>query len=715
MQRLFNIIICKDSSSFLLITLFCFIIPLQFCYPSNYWNETINQIIANNSLIFTLNDGNLIDLSKAEKLYISALEKIEANTVNSRKIARDLLRKAISIEPQNIEYRLTLAKLLEESFAFSAASEYKRILKIDSSVVDAWLGLAKLKDREFSEYHNSKNKVDGGISFNLEEYAQEDFQESLHYYKSALHYDPENFEANFRLALMYDENDDPRTAIKFAEKLTVNSSDDYRVPLLLGMLYYKTSMMKKSYTVYQNAMMLMTTDERADFKFNSVKVLLQPVIGEHYENLSTGEMREVFSDYWRINDPLYLTEYNERLLEHYSRLTQANLRFGRKSSEKPGWLSDRGETLLRYGLPKTRIRLRPDLDFAGHGVQLNVKTEIWYYDDKVLGFIDPYSSGEYSFSYPSSIGFVSQFEGNTYEFIQTYRKEKHEDYKPKFEGKVIDAPSYLVQFKNLDNKDARLTDTYFIYSLLQENKDDAIEYYNHQLGIFYFGNHFQPIYEKRTHVSNLRIKKNLTDISGKNVLMSVSYLKLIPHTGNISLEIIRERDKAVAVNRGKIKIKDFSGSSLSMSDIVLADSISSSPEETASIKRKDLLIHPKPFRINRITENAVIYYEVYNLKFDRQNLTHFKQDLILQRLDEAESKVTLASIAQNFLNIFGASKSSEKITVSSEIQSTSRHPQIYFELDMSRYEPGNYLLSINITDEQTGQTVSNSINLELIK
>jgi GWxTD domain-containing protein len=675
----------------------------------------MNQFIEMDSSILFVNKNDLVNLSEAEKLFSSALEKIEANTINSRKIARDLLRKAVSIEPQNVKYRITLARQLEESFALSAASEYKKILKIDSSIVDAWIGLAKLREREFSEYHNSKNKVEGGIFFNLEEFAQQDFQEALHYYKSALKYDPNNFEVNFRLAMLYEENDDPLTALKYAEKLIENSSEDYRIPLLLGLLYYKTSRMEKSLTAYQSALMFMNPEERADYKFNSVKALLEPVIGEHYEILLTNELKEVFSDYWKINDPLYLTEYNERLLEHYSRLAQANFRFGRNFSGKKGWLSDRGETLLRYGFPNSHIRLRPDLDFAGRGVQINVKTEIWYYDDKVLGFIDPYSSGEYSFSYPSSIGFVSQFEGNTYEFIQLYRKENHEDYEPKFDGKIIKAPSYVIQFKNLDNSKSKYTDVYFIYSLFKEKDYDAVDNYNHRLGIFYFDSYFQPIYEKRSRINDLILKPNVTAISNKSLLMNTFYLPLPPDTGNISFEIIRDKDKAVAVNRGKIKINDFSGSTLSISDIVLADSISFDYDSPTAIKRKEMNIYPKPYRTNRITENAVIYYEVYNLKLDQQNLTYFKQDLILQKLEEAESKFSIASIAQNFLDLFGITKSGNKVIISTDIQSYSQHPQIYFELDLSGYEPGNYLLSIKITDERTGKAVSNSFNLKLVR
>ena len=57
--------------------------------------------------------------------------------------------------------------------------------------------------------------------------------------------------------------------------------------------------------------------------------------------------------YWRMGDPLYLTEANERHLEHMSRVAYADLRFAEPSVGLRGWNTERGVTYIRYGPPET--------------------------------------------------------------------------------------------------------------------------------------------------------------------------------------------------------------------------------------------------------------------------------------------------------------------------------------------------------------------------
>ncbi len=107
----------------------------------------------------------------------------------------------------------------------------------------------------------------------------------------------------------------------------------------------------------------MRADERNDFIYNSAKLLVDPEGTGKYDSLSEQEYKAEIDIYWNANDPLFLTKYNERLLEHYSRVAYANLRFG--FNDIPGWKTDRGEVYVRYGEPLNKTRFRPQ--FGGSG------------------------------------------------------------------------------------------------------------------------------------------------------------------------------------------------------------------------------------------------------------------------------------------------------------------------------------------------------------
>ena len=92
-----------------------------------------------------------------------------------------------------------------------------------------------------------------------------------------------------------------------------------------------------------------------------------------------------------MNDPLNLTPYNERLLEHYSRVAYANLFFQPENKKVEGWQTDRGRVYILYGEPDQYER-RPV------GASEN-PYEIWYYNDLQGGvefdFVDMTGFGDY--------------------------------------------------------------------------------------------------------------------------------------------------------------------------------------------------------------------------------------------------------------------------------------------------------------------------------
>ena len=83
--------------------------------------------------------------------------------------------------------------------------------------------------------------------------------------------------------------------------------------------------------------------------------------------------------FWTKRDPLYLTEFNERRLEHYGRVAYANLRFSRRLKGIRGWQTAMGKAYIKFGKYLRRISERPHLKSPNH-------LETWFYDGFSITF-----------------------------------------------------------------------------------------------------------------------------------------------------------------------------------------------------------------------------------------------------------------------------------------------------------------------------------------
>jgi GWxTD domain-containing protein len=84
---------------------------------------------------------------------------------------------------------------------------------------------------------------------------------------------------------------------------------------------------------------------------DDVRPLLRTDQQQAYDALDTLGQREVRVAFWTSLDPLYLTTWNERRLEHVSRAVAAGLLFSTSTLGGEGWESFAGQMWIRYGRP----------------------------------------------------------------------------------------------------------------------------------------------------------------------------------------------------------------------------------------------------------------------------------------------------------------------------------------------------------------------------
>ncbi|MEW6194233.1 MAG: GWxTD domain-containing protein [Bacteroidota bacterium] len=630
--------------------------------------------------------------------------------------AFDHVYEAVELDPQNIEYRLYLAFLREERYYDNrinflqrgyAISDYQDILKMDSTCAGAWANLGRLKAEDFWEYQTSESKLDtnkaidpteryaheGNIEaeqFRIEyEYKKqdygllsysgfvmEDFLQAENSLIRAVKFNPVLASANLDLAKLYYSIKNYGFAITVLENAVKLDSTNKDYHLYLGLLYYTVNLITKSEKEFSKAFSLMNKKERDDYTYNSVLMMIEQRFPYKLESLPGEQVRDIIKLFWQIYDPLYITDRNERIVEHYARIVYANMFLGSRKLKIAGWQTNRGEVALRYGIPPHVIRYRDD-------IKLGPKTEVWEYGDKSFAFTDQFKNNEYEFA----LEHRSQVPINTFEEIKKLRKEKFQEYHPKFEGPSFNASKSFYQFRSEKNK----TDLYVCYSINLQDSMQSDYYYNggHSAGLFFFDKNYYKIFEN---------KKSFPFEQKKNKIVNTLHSSAVPDSGFISFEVLRNNDNGVHAFKEKFTVKNYSGSTLMLSDIVLADQISPDSNFVNGFERKDISLLPNPANSFGTNNLPYLYYEVYNLKKGENNLTDFEQEITIETAEEKSGFEEFLSSVGSIFGLGGA----DKITLTSNYKTLETDPQIFLQIDMNEYEPGNYKITLLVKDNLGG-------------
>lgn len=655
-------------------------------------------------------------------------------------ISREHIKNAVTIDPDNITYRIFYGKLSEALFKMSklefnaeddAIRQYEKVLEIDSSNIYASRRLGEIKSKEFLEFNNSVEKFSDGSDLlgsinnvqkslnnrtlgntrsqqlyelqniaesNLMDYVKVDFNYAVKALINTIKYDSLNPTPYLTLGSIYEDSRQPAKGIPFLQRLTKIVPVSKSAHLELGLLYYRNNQPDSAYSEYAKAILLMDNAEREDFTYNSVRVLLEPFLGDKMGNISDDNLKKVIDIFWKARDPLNITPYNERLLEHYSRVAYSNLRFSVPDLNITGWKTDRGITAIRYGIPPKRIRFRP-------GVNMDVsKTDVWIYDDKIFSFTDDLRNGNFKYAKPAN----TQYYGDSQEFAKDLLATQPEAYTPEFEGPKFDSPYKPAQFKDIKNNN--LTDVIVSYGIkvTSDSLNELGFKYGHKTGFYFFDKYFNKIAEDEKSIGYLNPQNQITiPDSGAFITNSIE-MKTRPGSGNMSFEIMRNYDKGVAAYHGHLTIRNFNSTELQLSDIILASDIENGKTIKGRIQRNNYFILPNPAGIFNGDNNFYIYYEIYNLVKNENGLTDFSQDIILQERDD---EGVLGKIFSPVLKIIGIDNSKKLISLSSNYQTKDKDSQLYLQLDMNGYEPGEYVLTIKIKDNITGKESEQSTEL----
>ncbi|MDP3582838.1 MAG: hypothetical protein Q8S39_12965, partial [Ignavibacteria bacterium] len=367
------------------------------------------------------------------------------------------------------------------------------------------------------------------------------------------------------------------------------------------------------------------------------------------------------------------------------------LRFGVESLKINGWQTDRGESMIRYGFPMKRIRLRP---WYLDGIV--IKTDVWYYPDFTLAFTDQFMNNNYIFNNPSAdAGTTPQaFEDTDHLVKKDLRYTKPEEYNPNFKGPIFRVPYKAYQFAASDKNK---TDVYVGYQINYEDTATTKEQFSqgYDVGLFFNDGGFNRKFEKKQTVA-------FTERSDANINQSI-LMQTLPQNGNLAFELMRKKDSGTASYHGKFTVKSFRGNELQISDLLLSKELELEKKLEGAIQRKNISVVANPTNQFNSKGHVFLYYEIYNLG-KKNSYTDFEQKLTIQKKEDG----TWGAV----LNAVGLDGKGNKVTLTSNYQTEEQDPQMYLQLDMSKYDAGNYLVTISIKDKNSGKTISASTELQ---
>ncbi len=643
------------------------------------------------------------EYSYAPSWFELAKLEFDKNTVYSRGKARDYIEKAIWAEPRNVEYRMLKVKLMEYFSSSMAYDVYEDIVELDPENTEALFNMGRIKEEEFYEYHNSFMKYEeASLSYN--DYAYDDFYKAESFFKKAIRSDPERTDSYMHLSYLYSEAGRYESGIPLLNKVVQIDSLNKNAYLFMGFLYYKTLSFDSSQLSYKKALNLMTEDEKKAFCDSTSFMLMgSKENGDERADSSVNK-------FWDHKDPLFLTRYNERLLEHYSRVAYSDLMFSVAKQNVTGWKSDRGEIMLRYGEPENRFRFRPYIN-AGGRTQMMMKTDVWVYKNKAFGFTDDYWTKNFRFSTPTLNGrYYSQFGLDTYADVHSLRRTDPEEYEPKFKGPVFTLPYAVAQFKNLDNDEDRNTQLYVNYALDISKDYEYLERYKvqHQSGLFLFDSSNNQIGQKVEEFTYLEKEKVLRFSPSEKYWINTMAAESKPDSLLMAFEVIRKMDGGVSTNHFRMMVKDFDKKDLEISDVVLASAIEKNSSGKYALTRNKIGILPNPAGTFTRSTPVYLYYETYNLKQDAEKKTDFEQKVTLKKVNENSF---LENVFSSLVNLFSPG-SEDEVTLTTEYQSFEKNTQVYLQLDMSSYQPGDYIITVTIEDKLAGREASSETLLK---
>ena len=573
-------------------------------------------------------------LAQLTRLYI------RLDTPEFRRRAVEASEKAIRIDSENLQYQLLHGEALwNRGFQRQAKAHYEKVIeKFPNAAVAAY----DAGRHVLGEYMITRDRVLSRRGA-IRSFAKNEYDQAVMLLEKSLEVDAGYRDSHYLLALAHLEHRRIPAMQKVMKRMMRKFPDDINAQLFLAYSHQLQGNLLEANKLYEQAIAGMDPEQRE--MMESVELIAPKEdharIAKALKTDADEEWRDspALTRFWNKNDPLFLTDHNERRMEHYGRVAYSNLRFSVPSRNIEGWKTIRGQTYIKYGKYQRRTT----------GVFPMFK-ETWYYGGYRFTFqsvngvdgwgfagevgpsttvdligrdpnaqrtrnVDATQVAATLFKKSTNPQWASDKMREEYYEIQNRAafKEKEARFVDPFQSRKYSLPHQITAFRA--GEQMRLEIAYAIpLDKLKASDEQALVMDD---GLFLFDYLWRDIYR---NVRPLGQKQPAVG-GGPQYLLGQRAMTLPQGTYNVVIEVGDRVSGSIGTFRTE-RLLTVSESRLDMSDLLLAKQIelvNPFPE-----KRTDLRIAPNPLRAYRSGGSAFVYLEIYNLTQDDFGRTEYR-------------------------------------------------------------------------------------------
>ncbi len=557
---------------------------------------------------------------------------------------------------------------------------------------------------------------------------------------------PENAEIFYQRGICKKLLGDTRGSILAFNKVLVMNSLHSAANLSLAFIYFDS----ENYILF------------SDYYVRSLPTLydqklLKKLYWDVFDILSSDELRytkdhrlsgDFFIQFWRVRNPIRITQENERLIEHYKRLEHARTHY--PGTHNTGY-DDRGKIYVRYGEPDNYVRSNIHdgyiMENESWVYQINDETYNFDFVDEGAGYVlrkdlrtavknPDFRSGFLDLqNIYSRRAHLSNYYANIHRELITL----HPDAIPEFTTSV---PNIFNRYYSRES--AKMNDIpVSVYNVQLEGEDlhfdyNTFKFFNQAqklwfIDIFYGIDLSQIEFRYRNDKYYGNLRQDLVVFSqdrldeNRNVNMNLSFVSTDKELNKYFVKKITtvlfrgeneihfqlknnesNRFRIVEMNTTVPSLND----NLNISDILLSDDVHfQASEDDTLFCRNEFYIHPNPSRSFHSNKSIFCYIELYNVDLSRAGSGRC---LIEYKLQEFKTGKNLSSLLDIINPFKSGSPSRTAVAVINEFEIKSDFQPLVLAFDVSNLNNGIYQLTVTATDLNSKQKVSSEKLLQII-
>ena len=580
-----------------------------------------------------------------EKKYAPAYNELAKlhlldHSVNGRQRAMRMIQRAIAIDFDNIEYRITRGKIWWHQGSRSRAlNQFKDVIKKNPNNTDVLNSMGMFwvydflaqKDRRTAQHAND---------FKI--FAQEAKQEAIQVLRKSIRLDGTPQQPYYLLGIIYFEDKYWDAFHALMQALRTQHPDDKNALLFCGLAAYQIGEFDDSHEYYQHALDLMRVEERE--LLESIDLL---VTEEDHASRDTTQTIDALLEremFWKRQDPLYLSEFNERKMAHFGRMAYANLRFRRFSDDVEGWQTDMGKTYIKFGRYRRRMTAYK-ATWDSKEVLNAAMMEFWYYENFEFQFCGTTDDiwnfcGGATVDTPGLVPAVgtSAFNVNLNAGLprrppssfarrglkeashHTFRKTVQRFVDPYLNRKYT-LPHQIAAFEEQNR--IRVELSYMIPKdrLKEIPGTGKVRFWD---GVFFFDRQWNDMYnDRKSRILTLPQKpaSNAAAQHRNDHLLISRTVSLRQDSYHFSVELLDQTSGLIGVARDENPFV-YDKETFRLSDLLVGSDIQA--KKALPESRDDLLITPNPVRTFSPSESVFIYLELYDLQRDDFGSTQYE-------------------------------------------------------------------------------------------